>query len=107
MTASVATALKPTRKPAAKKAPAVKSATLTKPAAKPAKKAPAKRAPKAVVKMSTDDITLLTDPAAIRKQIKITRDRRWRAGRRDDAELVARMSEQLTRLTSALALLDK
>src|SRR5665809_135403 len=35
------------------------------------------------------------DPETLRKLIKITRDRRWRAGRRGDDQLVAEMNERL------------
>lgn len=72
-----------------------------------AAKAPAKRATKAkpapkkatTEKLSTDADEIPTDPTQLRKLIKITRDRRWRAGRRGDAELVHAMNVKLEALT--------
>jgi len=58
-------------------------------------------------KLSTDSTEIPTDPAELRKLIKITRDRRWRAGgamgRKADPELVERMTARLDVLTAALA----
>lgn len=74
--------------------------------AAPAKKAAAKKAPAkkaSAPKLSTDTETIPTDPAELRTLIKITRDRRWRAGRRDDAALVAEMTAKLDKLTAAAA----
>jgi hypothetical protein len=53
--------------------------------------------------LSTEQESTPDDPAALRKLIKITRDRRWRAGRRGDDALAGRMSARLDILVSELA----
>jgi hypothetical protein len=95
------------RKATAKKAaPAAKKAAA--PAAKKAepKKAskPAERRPVVVSegKLNTDAETLPTDLASLRTLLKISRDRRWRAGRRDDAALVADMSKRIEKIEKAI-----
>lgn len=60
------------------------------------KAAPAKKAP---AKLHTEQESIPTDPAQLKQLIKITRDRRWRAGRRGDAELVHAMNVKLEALT--------
>jgi DNA-binding protein HU-beta len=87
MTARTTRTTSKTRTAAAKKA-----APAKKTAAKTSAKKPAPR-------LSTDTDKIPTDPAELRTLIKITRDRRWRAGRRGDVELVAAMSAKLEALT--------
>lgn len=59
------------------------------------------KADKGVQKLSTDQKAIPTDPAELRDLIKITRDRRWRAGRRGDEALVERMDARLVKLLKA------
>jgi hypothetical protein len=88
--AALVEAAKKPRRVAATKQPA-------KPAAKPAA---AKRT--VTAKLSTDQDAIPSDDAALRKLIKITADRRWRAGRREDTALVAEMDARLIVLRAAL-----
>jgi hypothetical protein len=69
--------------------------------AKETAKATAKKATskKAAAKLNTEQDTIPTDPAQLKQLIKITRDRRWRAGRRNDVELVKAMDKKLAALT--------
>lgn len=69
---------------------------------KAAKKAPAaKKVVAPVEKLSTDSDEIPADEAQLRQLIKITRDRRWRAGRRGDEQLVAEMDARLVKLLAA------
>jgi hypothetical protein len=103
MTASRKTTSARSRTAAAKttsaKATNGKPATSTRASRKPAASKTAK--PAAAKKLSTDSDVIPTDPAELRKLIKIARDRRWRAGRRGDVELVQAMNAKLATLTAA------
>jgi hypothetical protein len=83
-------------KPAAKKATAKKAA---------APKKATERRPVVVSegKLNTDSDTLPTDVESLRTLLKISRDRRWRAGRRDDAALVADMTKRIDKISAAIA----
>lgn len=77
--------------------PVTKRAARSKPVAKSAQPV--------VVKMSTDNETLPTSVGELRALLKISRDRRWRAGRRNDAELVATMTERIAKIAQAIGAL--
>ena len=127
--ASKAAAPKPTTGDAAKvpaKAPSKAPSRATKAPVKAAPKATTKAAPKAPVKapsskapskatratkatkaappvkLSTTQDVIPLNEGDLRQLIKITRDRRWRAGRRGDATLQAEMNARLVDLIDAL-----
>ena len=89
---------KPAAKPAAAKSAAAKSAKSSSTKAKPA----TKRGDVKGAKLSTESDAVPSNLDELRQLIKITRDRRWRASRRDDQKLVAEMQAKLDKLTAVL-----
>jgi hypothetical protein len=84
-----------------------KAKRATKAAAKPAKaKAAAKPATKAKAAPVVSGEQYPTDPKVIRTMIKVARDRRWRAGRREDAATIELMNARIVQLTAALKLVS-
>lgn len=91
-------------KPAAKKTTTAKGRKA--PAKAPAKESPAKKAAasnatRAPVRRSSDSTDIPSDPSELQKLVKVTRDRRWRAGKRGDEQLVAQLTARLDRLAGA------
>ena len=77
-----------------------KTVTSTRKATAPVKRSTRRAAPVKVTRAPATLDSSSTGPApknpeTLRKLIKITRDRRWRAGRRGDEQLVAEMNERL------------
>jgi len=108
---SAATSKSSARKPAQTPAETTKPAPASRPAPKRAKAAqPVAEAPKltksdgrALATLSSEQSDVPADADVLRKLIKITRDRRWRAGRRGDVELETQMEAQLVIFTAKLA----
>jgi hypothetical protein len=70
---------------------------------KKASKSSAAKSTKATGKRANPPIDPEVELAELRKLIKVTRDRRWRAGRRDDQAVIDEMNAKLDELTARVA----